>query len=545
MINRHWYKEVALLLFCIAIFLILITPANTQAAVASYNSIEQVNTEVLIKKDGLVQVNHDLSYNTNSNYLYWAIPSTKVDSIEIKQQDRIIFPQETRKEDGNTIVFWKSPETSSGFGYNQQVSIKYQLPASIDMAQNREKIQIVLFKELGIEIEKANIIVSFEGQAQDIKQRFYAIHGIEQAEFISEQDGQYQYQALDLSEYAIFSVDFSFPKGSLEISAIDKIKNWLNSLSIETALLISFLIPLLVFLFLFTVYRNHVYTKDIKGVTGCFSKPPAKLSPLLVETLYRNKITAQGIGALVIQLLSKGYLTIIDKPDGAIIGKIKEPDQNLTKFEKLMIKVLFQHKQIKGGMKELRYKKSQDVFNQTVSQLYSWANYTAAKEHYFAGDASKTRGKIFRQGIGLFFLAIILIIFFLLYLPSSPWLALAPASLIIAALMIIRMRSIFTVRSPQGQRLLVNWLKFKNYLSQDCPTANADQSIYEQYLPWAFLFNTTNEWLAKFKRYPLAKPKWFATNVYGITPEAWTKKTITLVDKLANEIIDLKSPEVS
>jgi len=520
-------------------------PANTQAAVTSYNSIEQVSTEVLIKKDGLVQVSHDLSYNTNSNYLYWSIPATKVDSIEIKQQDRIIFPQETRKEGDNTVVFWRVPETDSGFGYSQQVSIKYLLPASIGIAQDREKVQIVLFKELGIGIEKADISVAFEGQAKDIKQRFYAIHGVGQADYISEQDGQYLYKASDLSEYAIFSLDFSFPKGSLEISFTDKVKNWLNSLSIETALLVSLLIPLLVFLFLFTVYRNHVYTKDLKKVSGYFSEPPAKLSPLLVETLYKNRITAQGIGALIIQLLSKGYLTIIDKPDGAIIGKIKEPDQNLSKFEELMIRVLFQHNELKGGMKELKHKKSQDVFNKTASKLYSHANYTAAKESYFVGNAEKTRGKILRQGMGLFFLAIILIIIFLLYLPSSPWLALAPASLIIAALMIIRMRSVFTVRSAQGQKLLVSWLRFKNYLSQDCPTANADQTVYEQYFAWAYLFQVTGDWLAKFQRYPLAKPKWFVTNVYGITPEDWTKKTITLVDKLANEIIDLKSPEVS
>ena len=527
--------------FLMALLLLFFFWPQAVGAADLGGQIEKLEVEIEINTDGSAQVEQKISFLTSSNFLYWIIPQSKVENIEIKEQSRIIFPTDIKKRSDQTVVFWRSSSNSPD--YYQTATLSYLLPSQVAIRYQRQLIQTVIFREPGIFIKEAEVTISYPKQiVGEVKQRFFAIHGVEEAELISAQNHSFRYRLANLSSYAIFSTNLSFPANSLSISLIDRLKIFLGSLSLETVVLISLFIPLLIYLYLFFLYRNHVYTKDVRKVKGSLSQLPDKLPLPLVEMLMKNRLTTKSIGALILQLLTKNYLTIIDREDKIFIGKIKEPDQELSELEKMVIKILFRQKELRGGLAEIKRKKSQRLFDQLTDRFYQRVDYLINRERFFIGDTTRIKESILRQGIIIFFLAVLLAIFFLFFIPSSPWLALAPVSLIVASLMIIRMRSVFTIRSPRGQNQLLQWLKFKNYLAQPHPTRGADQKTFEEYLPWAYLFESTNSWVRKFSRYPLARPKWFVSSHYGLTTEDWVKKTTDLIDELTKEIAGLKSP---
>jgi len=537
--RRGSLLRIFLILSFVLVFFFLFWPKPT----SGYGQSEEVDrlcSYIKINSDSSLDINQEISFLTDSDYLYWIVPYPKIKDLEIKEQGKIIFPTEIRKESERTIIFWRSIAESSY--YHRSASISYHLPPQINFHRGRQISQIVIWRELGLNIRQAKISVSYPEGVTDVRQRFFAIHGIGKAELVSSQPSLFEYRVDRLSPYAIFSINLSFPAGALKIPLIQKVKIELASLSLETVFLISLIFPLLTYLFLFTLYRNHIYTKDIKEVGGFLDHQPDQLEPPLVEMLAKGRVTEKGIGSLIFQLLGKGYLTIIDRGKKTIIGKIKEPDEKLSRIERLIIKILFKQQELRGGLSELRKKKSRELFDQLVGRLYSRIGYLVNREGYFLGDSGRAKSKILREGIIIFFMAVLLAILFLFFIPSSPWLALTPASLVVASLMIIRMRSVFTIRTPKGQEELVKWLKYRNYLSQDYPLAGAHRKGFEKALPWAYLFQVSDKWLEKFTRYPLAKPKWFVTSQYGLSPEDWLRKTSLLVDRLAREIAGLKPP---
>ncbi len=542
MIYLPLLKETAPRVFLLIVFFCLLFLPSVALGIGQTESISRLEVDIVVNKDGSVQIDQDISFISDSNYLYWIIPSKEIDNIEIKKQGKIIFPTDVRKENDQTVIFWRSLSSDYSYLSSQTASLSYSLPSGVDFHRDRELVQVVVLRELGQAIKQAQVTISYPKTSKEVKQRFYAIHGIEKAELISSQGSSFSYRLTDLSPYAIFSTNLSFPKGSLSIPLGTRIKIFFASLSLETVLLISLLIPMVVYLLLFSLYRNHLYTKDLKEVKGSSSQPPDSLSPALIEVLLKNQLTSKGIGALILRLLTKNYLTIIDREEKTFIGKIKEPDQGLTELEKMVIKILFRQKELHGGLAEIKRKKSKTLFDQMTDRLYQRIDYLINREYFFVGDSNRIKGKILRQGIGIFSLAILLAIFSLLLVPSSPWLALAPISLVVASLMIIRMRAAFTIRSPRGQNELVEWLKFRNYLAQPYPIEKADQKTFEENLVWAYLFGNIDQWLEKFTRYPLSRPKWFVSSRYGLTTEDWTKKTINLIDRLSEEISGLKSP---
>jgi len=260
-------------------------PSVARAANPS-SQVEDLKVEIEINTDGSVQVEQDISFLANSNFFYWVIPQSKVEKIEIREQDRIIFPTEIKRSSDQTVVFWRS--LSDDLSPYQTTNLTYLLSPQVAVQHQRQLIQTVILREPGISIQKAEITVSYPNQISgEVKQRFFAIHGVEKAELVSTQNRSFRYQLTDFSSYAIFSTNFSFPAGSFSISPTNRLRIFLSSLGLETIVLVSLFIPLLVYLYLFFLYRNHVYTKNIRKIKGSISQLPDDLPLPLVEILLK------------------------------------------------------------------------------------------------------------------------------------------------------------------------------------------------------------------------------------------------------------------
>ncbi len=503
-------------------------------------SVENIDAEIEVRTDGQIEIEQDITFVSNSNHLYWIIPSSEADNITIRQNNQIIIPTKIERSSDRTVVLWQK----KGNDYYQSTvsTIGYQLPTSVELRSNKEFAKLVYLKEPGQNIENINLTVSYPGVFSDFDYRYYAVHGVGTVQEAKSESNQFSYQIKDLSEYGIFTLDFIVSQGTFEIGAWERLRLKVGSLSLQTILLISFVIPLITLFFLFSLYRNHIYTKDIFGSTGYLAHPPSDLSPMEVDVLRRGKLTKKGVGSMLLGLLNKGYLTIVEKPEGIVLGKIKEPGQDLGEDEKMLIEILFKRKELRGGLGEIEEKKKKSVFDELTIKLFKSVSKKVNQKGYFVADSSEVKNRVLKQGILIFFAAIILAVFLLLFFPSSPWLAIAPVSMVLISLAIIRVRHFFTVRSVKGQDELAKWFQFKNYLKDDHPIKGADKSIFLGYLSWAYLFDVSKSWVSKFSQYPLARPKWFASSSYKDEVKDQIFKTIDFIDRVSEEIVGLKSP---
>jgi hypothetical protein len=526
---------------CLLLFFLSFLPEKSLGF--SYSpSLNNLKIEAVVLEDGSIKVEQDMEFNSSSNYLFWIIPSSKADNIVIKQNGQIVLPSKVQKESQRTIVFWQQ---SSGYEYSTSSSsyLSYSLPPNVELRGEKELINLILIREPGQNINNLTVSLSYPDSFKNVGQRYYAIHGIDSARLLSgKTPSSFGYQANNISEYGIFSLDLVTPKGTFNLSWFDRTSLFIGSLSLEVILMISFILPLLTLFFLFSLYRNHIYTKDIAEARGVTSFPPSNLSPLMVDVIRNGKLTARGIGAELFSLLNKGYLTVVEKPGSIKLGKIKEPDQKLSKPEKILIRILFKRKELKGGLSEIEKKKKKSLFDKLTGDLFNYVNQKIKEEEYFIGDTSQIKNRVLKQAILIFFVAVLLAIFLLVFFPSSPWLSIAPISMTIVSLLIIRLRHFFTVRSPKGQDELADWLKFKNYLKKDHPIKRADKSIFLNYLPWAYLFSASQSWTRKFNRYPVSCPNWFISSKHGEPIEDQISKTTELLDRISKEIVGLKSP---
>jgi len=531
------------LCFIAAVFLLLaffiLIPILTSAY--SYSPIiEQIDARIEINSDGSAKVDQEMIFNSNSNYLFWIIPSSEASNILISQNGQMVIPSKIKRESGRTIVFWLEQDKQDYFS-KSKFSISYNLPPNISLRSDKDLVNLIYLKEPGQIIEELSLALNYPKNIDSLEQRYYGVHGVGEVEY-SSNGNQFNYQVTQISEYGIFSLDLVTPRGSFNQSFWQELKLSIGSLSLEVVLLISLVLPLIALFFLFSIYRNHIYTKDISSLEGYLDKPPGKLSPMEVDILRKGKLSEKGIGAQIISLLNKGYLTIVEKPEHTVLGKIKEPDREMDKQDQMLINILFRRKELKGGFSEIEKKKKESLFDRLTDELFSYVNNKALERKFFVSDQTKVKNRVLKQAILIFFIAAFLAIFLLLFFPSSPWLAIAPISMVIISLFIIRLRHYFTIRSPHGQDQLVKWLKFKNYLKEEHSVTRADKATFLDYLSWAYLFSVSQSWTRKFNRYPIACPDWFASCTHGERIEDRIKKITDLIDRTAKEIVDLKSP---
>ncbi len=531
--------EFVLAVSSLLLLFFLVFPARISAY--SYSPvIEQVDAMVEIGKDGSVTVDQEMVFNSNSNYLFWIIPSKNATNISISQGGQMVMPSKIKKEGDRTIVFWLSQDSQDYYTQSKS-SLSYQLPSDISLRSGKELINHIYLKEPGQMIEELNLSVTYPGEIVSSEQRYYGVHGVGEVEY-SQENNRFDYQVSQISEYGIFSFDLVAPRGSFEQTFWEELKLSIGSLSLEVVLLISLVLPLIALFFLFSIYRNHIYTKDISNLKGYLDQPPSKLSPMEVDILRRGRLSQSGIGAQILSLLNRGYLTVVEKPDKTILGKIKEPNEEISEQDRMLINILFERKKLKGGLGEIEKKKRESLFDKLTDELFKKVNRKVFDMNLFVADQTKIKNRVLKQAILIFFVALLLAIFLLLFFPSSPWLAVAPVSMVFISLLIVRLRHFFTVRSPKGQDELVSWLKFKNYLKEEHPVTRADKATFLEYLPWAYLFSVSQSWTRKFNRYPIACPSWFASCTHGERIEDRIKKTTDLIDRISEEIVGLKSP---
>ncbi len=226
--------------------------------------------------------------------------------------------------------------------------------------------------------------------------------------------------------------------------------------------------------------------------------PPDGLRPGQVGTLMDEVANPLDVTATVVDLAVRGYLRIEEIPKTWVFGKpdwrlvkLKEPDDGLFRYEKVLMDGLFED----GDQVELSDLKKKFVarLKKVQEALYS----DMVKRRWFPERPDKVRQRWVVRGVLVLMLGAGLI-----------WLAawkttfgLVPIPIVLAGLLLLLGANEMPRRTAKGTGMVRRVRGFRTYIE----TAEAQEmrfqekeNLFSKYLPYAVVFGATEKWAAAF-----------------------------------------------
>ncbi|HEX2090515.1 MAG TPA: DUF2207 domain-containing protein [Actinomycetota bacterium] len=226
--------------------------------------------------------------------------------------------------------------------------------------------------------------------------------------------------------------------------------------------------------------------------------PPDGLRPGQVGTLMDEVANPLDVTATIVDLAVRGYLRIEEIPKKWIFGKpdwrlvkLKGPDDELLRYEKLLMDGLFEE----GDEVELSELKKKFVtrLKKVQEALYS----DMVKRRWFPERPDKVRERWVLRGVLVLLLGAGLV-----------WLAawrthygLVPIPVVLAGLFMLLGANRMPRRTPKGTGMVRRVRGFRTYIER----AEAQEmqfqereNLFSKYLPYAVVFGATEKWAAAF-----------------------------------------------
>lgn len=284
-----------------------------------------------------------------------------------------------------------------------------------------------------------------------------------------------------------------------------------------------FLIPLTIFIIIFLIWKKYGRDPHLRWTVVPEFSIPENLSPIEMGCLWSQTVKNNAITAGIIQLAVRGIIKIekLDKKsflnnfkDYKFI-KLKDRSDKLSYGEKQLLDLIFT-----GNCQEIKISEIKEEKN-NFSQIIDFKNEVRAK--------LEEKGLFEKTGFTLRTLCIILASiqlfgsFYLLNFGIELFF-----SILLSAIIIFIFSLIMPRRSLEGEKLLYKIKGFQLYLKtaeRYRQQFNEKENIFEQYLPYAILFNLTDHWIRAIKSIYGEKfinsyyPLWFSSpaNVSAIS----------------------------
>ena len=307
-----------------------------------------------------------------------------------------------------------------------------------------------------------------------------------------------------------FTIAFGWDKGLVAppsiwrkiLWAIDIGENWI------------FILPVFSLAFMISLWRSRGRDPKVKESVTVMYEPPKynniPLTPGEVGTLVDEKLDPRDITSTIVGLAVKGYIRMEEtKTEGLILdstdyylAKIKEPDDNLGPFEKILMDRIFPKElQFPGRMvSELKndFYKSLDLLKTTLyGELVS--------KKFFLVSPEKIRQVYVGAGIAATFMSIIAFA----WLTSSAKGAIAG---ILMGLPVLAFARVMPAKTRTGSAAYMDILGFQEFMSRaekDRLERMKDKDLFSRFLPYAIALDVVDNWAKAFEGIYQEPPDWY------------------------------------
>lgn len=278
-----------------------------------------------------------------------------------------------------------------------------------------------------------------------------------------------------------------------------------------------FMIPLVSLLVMVGLWRSRGRDPRVReSVTVMYEPPQHKNVPLTpgeVGAMVDEKLDPRDITSTIVGLAVKGFIAIEEtKTEGLIfdstdyyLKRIKEPDESLTPFERVLMTSIFTSElPVPGRMiSELK-----NNFYKNLDLLKSTLYGELVNKKYFLVSPDKVR-KVYLIAGGVL---IIFSIFVLTWLVQSPKGVVAG---FLAGLPVFAFARIMPAKTRSGAAAYMKILGFQEFLGRaekDKLERMGDKELFSIFLPYAIALDVVDNWAKAFEGIYQEPPQWYASH---------------------------------
>ncbi len=509
-------KKIIFLLIIIGFFLYGIVDAETY-----YYDFIQV--EIQINKDSTFDVIERQAYYLDGSFGYF------YRDIELKDLDHIsdveVFDSDGRKLSKEEYEFkYKGNRLHIQWDFDRRDfnnelkkwTVKYKVHGGLGFFDNYDELYWnAIFQDRDVVIKQAEVIVNLPQEVDEIKTRLF----VGKSGSTTESNN---YQVIDAKTVKFWGKNLmpgeyltivaAWPKGIVQKPFLYR-----NQLINLIVLFIALLIPIIVFIKAFTIWREKGRDPKIKKTIIAHYSPPDNLSPAVVGVLIKQSVDVKDILATVVNLAVRGYLRIREQENKFLFIKNKEyifeklkQEGDLKPFEQEIMKTLFK----KGDLissKDLRnkfYKELPDIKKEIYKEVASTGLFNENIE-----KIRKKYTKLYGVVIILLLIAIAGIAFLIAFLglPYIPQIIILAFSLIASAIIGISFAYYMPVVTVQGLEAKWKALGFKEYLNiaERFRIGSETLETFSKFLPYAIVFGVEKQWAKRFSDFDYQKQGWY------------------------------------
>lgn len=224
-------------------------------------------------------------------------------------------------------------------------------------------------------------------------------------------------------------------------------------------------------------------------------EPPEKLRPAIVGTLVDEKADTLDVTATIIDLATRGYLTITEEAKKWIFGKTdyifskKERDtKDLLSYEKLLLDRLF------NDGDEVKMSKLKNKFYDDLAKVKIALYEEVTKLGLFAENPESVRGRYIIYSIGILIVSVCAIFVGGKY--EILWLLIAGASFVIVGIFAFLVSFVMPRRTARGNELLRRIKGYRLFISGAEKYKQQffeKRNMFNEILPYAIVFGLTEK----------------------------------------------------
>lgn len=454
-----------------------------------------------------------------------------------------------------------APSSSTSNAYQVEIAIKANSQVLVNgvakakllfIGEDHDLFRYIAADQEGVYIESIEVKLQLPPGAskEEIKANLYAVHGVGETNFFQVDEQTIVYQAYNLGPSATFTVVAQLPHGLVNFPFWQRFTYALANMNVYWWLLVS-LVPFMITLF-YLLLITHKTLSDWRWpkITTEYDQPPTNLSPAEVAILVEGKVSSRVIAAILLDLAQRNYLNIISKDGDFSFGKRRtidlasiEKSPDLKSYEKILLSKIFSAKDISSGQKDILFRVAHHVFSRKVAQVYVEIYQQAAARNFFTKDPVRMYQQYRSFGLFLFFIGFLGLVAGLLLAIEPKFFLIFWLMLMMTASLIIKLAPHLPARSAKGREELLQWLSFKNFLSDKQPlSAEVSLSLLEKYLPYAIALGCEIEWAKRFANKTFIVPNWYISTKPVAYLEDFSQELFPIIGSVSRLLVLSREP---
>lgn len=265
----------------------------------------------------------------------------------------------------------------------------------------------------------------------------------------------------------------------------------------------------------------------VREVAAVEFAPPFNLRPAEIGTLLDEGADTRDVSATVIDLASRGFLTVTEEPTSSMLGMVKGAEYTLVKTDKPWKGLLgYEQKLLEGlftGRESVKVSELQDSFYKTLEEVKGEMYEEMVRKQYFTANPHKVRIKYLLIALGFGVLAWLLFVQAVALMSGILFgLAAAIGALGVTVLLLVKAMPKRTAagreafRQSKGYELFIT--KAERYRQQFFEKEN----LFTEVLPYAVMFGVAQKFAKALKDMgvPVQQPAWY-TGTHAFNPVAF------------------------